>query len=154
MPRKNTKGTWGRYGLFGTLPEAFLVSGNYQIRRKRIFVSYEWKRIFVSSQETSFCFQEPKFRFLESRVVGEPIAESRVVGEPSFLGYCTAWPCPTTRFFQYLQATGWHCCWCSTLRLSEIAGCAACAPMREVLQPCAVFGWHSHNHPEAHWLPQ
>ncbi len=40
-----------------------------------------------------------KFRFLESRVVGEPIAESRVVGEPSFSGYCTAWPCPTTRFF-------------------------------------------------------
>ena len=63
--------------------EAFLVSGNYRIRRKRIFVSYEWKRIFVSSQETSFCFQETKFRFLESRVVGEPIAESRVVGEPN-----------------------------------------------------------------------
>ncbi len=38
--------------------------------------------------------------------------------------------------------------------LSEIAGCAACAPMREVLQPCAIFGWHSHNHPEAHRLPQ
>ncbi len=38
--------------------------------------------------------------------------------------------------------------------LSEIAGCAACAPMREVLQPCAVFGWHSHNHPQAHRLPQ
>ncbi len=34
-----------------------------------------------------------------------------------FPGYCTAWPCPTTRFFQYLQATGCHCCWCSTLRL-------------------------------------
>jgi hypothetical protein len=26
---KNTKGNWGRYGLYGTLPEAFLVSGNY-----------------------------------------------------------------------------------------------------------------------------
>jgi hypothetical protein len=25
---KNTKGNWGRYGLYGTLPEAFLVSGN------------------------------------------------------------------------------------------------------------------------------
>jgi hypothetical protein len=49
LPRKNTKGTWGRYGLYGTLPEAFLVSGNYQICRKRIFVSYEWKQIFLSS---------------------------------------------------------------------------------------------------------
>jgi hypothetical protein len=25
---KNTKGNWGQYGLYGTLPEAFLVSGN------------------------------------------------------------------------------------------------------------------------------
>ncbi len=31
----------GTYGLYGTLPEAFLVSGNYQICRKRIFVSYD-----------------------------------------------------------------------------------------------------------------
>ncbi len=45
----NTKGNWGWYGLYGTLPEAFLVSGNYRIRRKRIFVSYD-------SMETNFCF--------------------------------------------------------------------------------------------------
>ncbi len=31
----------GTYGLYGTLPEAFLVSGNYGIRMKRIFVSYD-----------------------------------------------------------------------------------------------------------------
>jgi hypothetical protein len=31
---KNTKGNWGQYGLYGTLPEAFLVSHNYRIRRK------------------------------------------------------------------------------------------------------------------------
>ena len=37
LPRKNTKGTWGQYGLYGTLPEAFLVSGNYRIRRKTNF---------------------------------------------------------------------------------------------------------------------
>ncbi len=35
----------------------------------------------------------------------------------SFPGYYTAWPCPTTRFFQYLQATGCHRCWCSMLRI-------------------------------------
>ncbi len=46
---KNTKGNWGRYGFYGTLPEAFLVSGNYRIRRKQIFVSYD-------SMETNFCF--------------------------------------------------------------------------------------------------
>ena len=46
---KNMKGNWGWYGLYGTLPDAFLVSGNYRIRRKRIFVSYDSrKRIFVS----------------------------------------------------------------------------------------------------------
>jgi hypothetical protein len=37
--------------------------------------------------------------------------------------------------------------------LSKIAGCAACAPMYHS-QPCAVFGWHSLYHPEAHRLPQ
>ncbi len=71
----------------GTLPEAFLVSGNYQIRRKRIFVSYDsmetnfrfllgneflfpWKRLFVSSQETNFCFQETKIRFRGTVLLG------------------------------------------------------------------------------------
>jgi hypothetical protein len=55
---KNTKGNWGRYGLYGTLPEAFLVSGNYRIQRKRNFRFLRFygnkfsfpprKRIFVS----------------------------------------------------------------------------------------------------------
>ena len=80
---------------------------------------------------------------LESQVVGEPIAESLVVGEPSF----------PARFFQYLQATGCHRRWCSTLQLSEIVGCAACAPMYHS-QPCAIFGWHLLYHPEAHRLLQ
>ena len=130
---KNTKGNWGRYGLYGTLPEAFLVSGNYRIRRKQIFVSYD--------------SMEMNFRFLLGNKFSFPGNEN------SFLGYCTAWPCPTTRFFQYLQATGCHRCWCSALRLSKIAGCTACAPMYHS-QPCAFFGWHSLYHPEAHRLLQ
>ncbi len=36
-----------------------------------------------------------------------------------FLGNRNPFPFP---FFQYLQATSWHRCWCSTLQLSEIAG--------------------------------
>jgi hypothetical protein len=36
-----------------------------------------------------------------------------------FLGNRNPFPFP---FFQYLQATGWHRCWCSMLQLSEIAG--------------------------------
>jgi hypothetical protein len=58
---KNTKGNWGRYGLYGTLPEAFLVSGNYRICRKQIFVSYD-------SMETNF-----RFLLGNAQVVGEPI---------------------------------------------------------------------------------
>ncbi len=36
-----------------------------------------------------------------------------------FLGNRNPFPFP---FFQHLQATSWHRCWCSTLQLSEIAG--------------------------------
>ncbi len=90
---KKMKGNWGRYGLYGTLPEAFLVSGNYRIRRKRIFISY-------NSMETVFCF-----------LLGNEF--SFPGNKNSFPGYCTAWPCLTTRFFQYLQATGCHRRWCS-----------------------------------------
>jgi hypothetical protein len=64
---KNTKGNWGRYGLYGTLPEAFLVSGNY--RRKRIFVSYD--------------SMERNFRFLLGNEFSFPGNEN------SFPGYCT-----------------------------------------------------------------
>ncbi len=65
-----------RRGLGVRIPE--LVSGT---ARKD-----EWLRSFghdfkENARQTHFRFQEMTFHFLESRVVGEPIAESRVVGE-------------------------------------------------------------------------
>jgi hypothetical protein len=109
---KNTKGNWGWYGLYGTLPEAFLVSGNYRIRRKQIFVSYDSMETnfrfllgnefsflgneFSFPPETNFCFQETKLRFRGTVPLG---------------------PVPLQDYFMYLQATGWHHCWCTTLQI-------------------------------------
>ncbi len=83
---KNTKGNWGRYGLYGTLPEGFLVSGNSQIRRKRIFVSYD-------SMEMNFCFLRNEFLFPGNKFLFPPrkqIFVSRKRNLVSGVLYCLA----------------------------------------------------------------